>query len=161
MSRLIDMIAGSTPIASVRSLIPRRNGTPTGTSTIESLVETAKDWTLARFAAAESSEFVLPPHRFELRDAGVRRCALAPGSREAESPLDAVARVSTPTAWSHSTIVTLLADSETGTVAFEQEMVEVLAMEGEAVLVEAATVIPSLDLDRASARSTASSDRAG
>jgi hypothetical protein len=117
------------------------SGTPTGISTIESLLEVAKGWTHARFAAAESSEFVLRPHRFELRDAGVRRSALAPGSPEAASPFAAVARVSAPTAWSHSTVVTLLADSETGTLDFEQEMVEILAMDGEAVLGEAAAVI--------------------
>jgi hypothetical protein len=35
----------------------------------------------------------------------------------------------------------LLADSHTGTVEVEQEMVEILAMDGEAVLGEAATVI--------------------
>jgi len=35
----------------------------------------------------------------------------------------------------------LLADSETGTVQFEQEMVEILAMEDEAVQAEAAVVI--------------------
>jgi predicted NAD-dependent protein-ADP-ribosyltransferase YbiA (DUF1768 family) len=117
------------------------SGIPIDTLTVESLVEAAKGWTLARFASAEGSEFVLPPHRFELRDAGVRRFALAPRSPEAASPLDAVARVSVPTAWSHSTLVTLLADSETGTFEFEQEMVEILVMDGEAVLVEAAPVI--------------------
>jgi hypothetical protein len=37
--------------------------------------------------------------------------------------------------------VTLLADSDTGTVEFEQEMVEILAMDGEMVLAEAAAVI--------------------
>jgi hypothetical protein len=45
--------------------------------------------------------------------------------------LDAVPRVPAPTAWSHSVIVTLLADSDTGTLEFEQEMVEILAMEGD------------------------------
>jgi hypothetical protein len=114
---------------------------PAGTITVEALVEVTKEWTLARFAAAQSSEFVLPPHRFELHDAGIRWCALSPGSLEATSPLDAVARVSTPTAWSRSTVVTLLADCETGTVEFEPEMVEILAMEGEAVLAEAGAVI--------------------
>jgi hypothetical protein len=117
-----------------------RSGTPTDASS-EYLVEAVKEWTLARFVAAESSEFVLPPHRFELRDDGIRRCRLAPGSREATSPLDAVARVPTPTVWSHSTIVTLLADSDSGTLVFEQEMVEILAMEGEAVQLEVASVV--------------------
>jgi hypothetical protein len=110
-------------------------------TTIEYLVEVAKDWTLARFAAAQGSEFVLGPHRFELRDDGVRRHALAPDSPEAASPIDVVRRAPTPTVWSHSTVVTLLADSDTGTVEFEQEMIEILAMEGETVLAEAAAVI--------------------
>jgi hypothetical protein len=119
---------------------------PSRIATIEYLVEVAKDWTLARFAAAESSEFVIGPHRFELSGGGVRRHALAPDSREAASPFAAVRRALTPTAWSHSTVVTLLADSDTGTVEFEQEMIEILAMEGETVLAEAAAVIRIPDL---------------
>ena len=114
---------------------------PPRIATIEYLVEVAKDWTLARFAAAQSSEFVLGPYRFELRGVGVRRYALAPDSPEAASPLEAVRRAPTPTAWSHNTLVTLLADSDTGTLEFEQEMIEILAMEGETVLAEAAAVI--------------------
>lgn len=110
-------------------------------ATVEYLVEVAKDWTLARFATAQDSDFVFAAHRFELHDAGVRRRALAPGSPEAASPLDAVARVSAPTAWSRSAVVTLLADSDTGTVEFDQEMVEILALDGETVLAEAAAVI--------------------
>ena len=35
----------------------------------------------------------------------------------------------------------MLADSDTGTLEFEQEVIEILAMDGEAVLAEAATVI--------------------
>jgi hypothetical protein len=118
-----------------------RNGTPPHVATIEYLVEVAKDWTLARYAAAQSSDFVLGPHRFELSGAGVRRYALAPDSPEAASPFDAVRRAHAPTAWSHGTLVALLADSETGALEFEQEMVEVLAMEGETVLGEAAAVV--------------------
>jgi hypothetical protein len=122
-------------------LVTGRSGTPPRIATIEYLVEVAKDWTLARFEAAESSEFVLGSHRFELRGVRVRRHALAPDSREAASPFDAIRRAPTPTVWSHSTSVTLLADSATGTVEFEQEMVEILAMDGETVLAEAAAVI--------------------
>ena len=118
-----------------------RSGAPPRTATIEYLVEVAKDWTLACFAAAQCSDFAFAPHRFELNGAGVRRRALAPESPEATSPFDAIRRAPTPTAWSHSTLVTLLADSETGTWEFEQEMVEVLAMDGEMVLSEAAAVI--------------------
>ena len=114
---------------------------PSRTATIEYLVEVAKDWTLGHFAAAQSSEFVPGPHRFELRDAGVRRHALAPDCPEAASPLEAVRRAPAPTAWSHSTLVTVLVDSDTGTVEFEQEMIEILAMEGDIVLAEAATVV--------------------
>jgi hypothetical protein len=118
-----------------------RSGTPARVATVEYLVEVAKEWALACFTAAETGEFVLGPHRFDLGGTGVRRHALAPDSPEATSPFDAVQRVPTPTAWSHSTLVTLLADSETGAVAFKQEMVEILAMDGETVLAEAAAVI--------------------
>ena len=118
-----------------------RSGTPARVATVEYLVEVAKEWALACFTAAENSEFVLGPHRFDLSGTGVRRHALAPDSPEAASPFDVVRRAPTPTAWSHSTLVTLLADSDTGTVEFEQEMVEVLAMDGEMVLAEAAAVI--------------------
>ena len=117
------------------------SGTPARIATIEYLVEVAKDWTLARFAAAANSEFALGPHRFELCGTGVRRQKLAPGCPEATSPIEAVLRTPIPTAWAHSTLVTLLADVDTGTVEFEQEMVEILAMDGETVLVEAAAVI--------------------
>jgi hypothetical protein len=122
-------------------LVTGRSGTPPRLATIEYLVEVAKDWTLARFAAAEHSEFVLDPHRFELWGVHVRRHALAPDSREAVCPLDAIRRAPRPIVWSHSTLVTLLADSHAGTVEFEQEMVEILAMDGETVLAEAAAVI--------------------
>jgi hypothetical protein len=122
-------------------LVTGRSGTPPRIAAIEYLVEVAKDWTLARFAAAESSEFVLVPHRFELWGARVRRHALSPDSQEAASPFDAIRRVPKPTVWSHSTSVTLLADCQTETVEFEQEMVEILAMDDETVLAEAAAVI--------------------
>jgi hypothetical protein len=121
--------------------VTSRSGTPRRIATIEHLVEVAKEWTLARFAAAEHSEFVLVPHRFELWGAGVRRHALSPGSLEAASPFDAIRRAPRPTVWSHSTLVTLLAESHTGAVEFEQEMVEILAMDDEVVLAEAAAVI--------------------
>jgi hypothetical protein len=114
---------------------------PPRIATVEYLVEVAKDWTLGRFAAAQSSEFMLGPHRFELCGAGVRRHSLAADSLEAASPLEAVRRAATPTAWSHSTFVTVLADCDTGTLEFEQEMIEILAIEDETVLAEAAAVI--------------------
>jgi hypothetical protein len=59
--------------------------TPPRRGTVEYLVAVAKDWTRACFAGAQSSDFVLPAHRFEMGDAGVlafrsghapeRRCA--------------------------------------------------------------------------------------
>jgi hypothetical protein len=118
-----------------------RSGTPPRIATLEYLVEVAKDWTLARFAAAAHSEFVPVPHRFELWGNRVRRYALPPDSREAASPFDAIRRAPRPTVWSHCTLVSLLADCHTGTVEFEQEMVEILALDGETALAEAATVI--------------------
>jgi hypothetical protein len=118
-----------------------RSGTPPRTATIEYLVEVAKDWTLARFAAADNSEFVLTPHRFELLGARVQRHPLAPDSHEATSPFDAIRRAPAPTVWTHSTNVTLLADSQTGTLEYEQEMIEILAMDNETVQAEAAAVI--------------------
>jgi hypothetical protein len=111
------------------------------TVTVEQLVAVAKEWTRARFAAAQSSRFVFPAHRFEPSGTGFRRSALAEGCAEANGPCDVVARVTTPTVWSHSAIVTVLADSEDDTLEFEQEVVEILAMDGDAVLAEAAAVI--------------------
>jgi hypothetical protein len=118
-----------------------RSGTPPPAATVEYLVGVAKDWTQARFAAARSSEFVFAAHRFEPTRDGFRRVCLPEESPEANGPLDAVPRVSTPTVWSHSTVVTVLVDSDADTLDFEQEVVEILAMEGDAVRAEAAAVI--------------------
>ena len=109
--------------------------------TLEYVVEVAKDWTRARFAAAEAADFVLPPHRFELLGAAVRRRSVSPASPEGRSPFDAVQRALRPTAWAHGTTLTLLADSEAGTDQYDQEAVEILAMEGTDVLVECAFVV--------------------
>jgi hypothetical protein len=111
------------------------------TATVEHLVAVAKEWTLARFAAAQSSRFVLSAQRFEPAETGFRRFPLAERCAEAAGPCDVVARVTTPTVWSHTAIVTVLADSEQDTLEFEQEVIEILAMDGDAVLAEAATVI--------------------
>ena len=108
---------------------------------IDYLVEIAKDWTVSSFACAQKSEFTLMPHRFELTATGVRRRRLKPGSLEAASPLDAITDVSNPTAWSHGTVVTMLVDLESTTAAVEQEVVEILAVDGEVVLAEAAAVV--------------------
>lgn len=109
--------------------------------TLEHLVEVAKNWTRAWFAAARAPDFALAPHRFELFGAAVRRRSLSPASLEAKSPFDAVPRAPRPTAWVHGTILTLLADSDAGTAQYDQEAVEILAMEGTDVLVECAFVV--------------------
>jgi hypothetical protein len=109
--------------------------------TLEYVVEVAKDWTRGRFDAAQTGDFALPPHRFELLGGAVRRCSVSPASLEAQSPFDAVPRAPHPTAWTHGTILTLLADSADGTAQYDQEAVEILAMEGTDVLVECAFVV--------------------
>ena len=109
--------------------------------TLEYLVEVAKDWTRARFAAAQTADFALAPHRFELLGAAVHHRGVPPDSLEGQSPFDAVHQTRRPTAWAHGTIHTVLADSETGTDQYDQEIVEILAMEGTDVLVECAFVV--------------------
>jgi hypothetical protein len=108
---------------------------------LEYVVEIAKDWTRARFAAAQVADFALPPHRFELFGADVRRRSLSPASLEGQSPFDAVPLASHPTAWAHGTTLALLADSEGGTTRYEQEAVEILAMDESDLLVECAFVV--------------------
>lgn len=108
---------------------------------IEYLVEIAKQWTVSSFACAQRSGFTLAPQRFELTGTGVRRRRVKAGSLEATSPLDAVTCVSGPTVWSHGTEVTVLLDLGSATVAVEQEVVEILAVDGDVVLAEAAAVV--------------------
>jgi hypothetical protein len=107
----------------------------------EYLLTVAKEWTHARFAAAQSSEYVPAAHRFELAPDGFRRVALAAGSPEARSPTEAVTRVAAPTVWSHSVVATLLADGDEQTLEFEQEVIEIVVMDGDAVSAEASPVI--------------------
>jgi hypothetical protein len=109
--------------------------------TLEYVVEVAKDWTRARFAAAQTADYVLAPHRFELLKTAVRRSAVSTASPEGQSPFDAVECTPHPTAWTHGTMLTLLCDSEAGTAQYDQEAVEILAMEGTDVLVECAFVV--------------------
>ena len=109
--------------------------------TLEYVVEVAKEWTRARFAAARTADFVLPTHRFELLGAAVRRRAVSATSLEERSPFDAVRRVRHPTAWTHGTILNLLLDSEADTAQYDQEAVEILAMEDTDILVECAFVV--------------------
>jgi hypothetical protein len=110
---------------------------------IEYLIEIAKDWSVGCFASAQGSGFTLAPHRFELTDAGVRRRRVRRGSPEGVSPLALMDDLTNPTVWSHTTVVTLLVDSDadTTTTAIEQEMVELLAVDGDLVLADAAAVI--------------------
>jgi hypothetical protein len=109
--------------------------------TLECVLDVAKDWTCARFAAAQTADYVLETHRFELVGGAVRRRSVPPASLEGQSPFDAVQRARRPTAWAHGTSLTLLADFEAGTDQYEQEAVEILAMEGIDVLVECAFVV--------------------
>ena len=97
-------------------------------------------------SAAQTDDFTLPPHRFELFGAAVHHRAVPPASLEAQSPFDAVPRVGHPTAWTHGTVLTLLADSAAGTAQYDQEAVEILAMEGTDVLVECAFVVRIIGL---------------
>ena len=109
--------------------------------TLEYVVEVAKDWTVACFTAAQASDFALAPHRFELQGAAVRRHAISPDSPEGRSPLDSVRSARLPTAWAHEAALTVLADTDTGTEQYEQEVVEILAMEDAEVLAECAVVV--------------------
>jgi hypothetical protein len=122
-------------------VIPTTTKTSPGIATIEDLIGVAERWTRTRFAVADSSEFVLGYQRFEMCEVGFRRIAVAADSPEASCPLEAMAGVSTPTVWSHSTVVTVLCDSDAGTLDFEQEMAEILAVDGDSVLAKAAAVI--------------------
>jgi hypothetical protein len=114
---------------------------PRRLSTLDYLVEVAKDWALSRFAAAESSDFALASHRFELDGHTVRRSPVPRRSREAANPLQSVGRSAHPIAWARSDVATFLADTESGTLEFEQEIVEILGAEGDDVLAAAAHVV--------------------
>jgi len=114
---------------------------PSGVGTLEYLVEVAKDWAVARFADAQTSDFALEPHRFELRGAAVRRYPVSPDSLEGRSPFDAVTWARRATAWAHNAVLTLIADGEIGTDHYEQEVVEILAMENTDVVAECAYVV--------------------
>jgi len=107
---------------------------------LDYLAEVAKDWARHRFAAANRSDFTLPPSRFDLHRHGVRRHRVASGSAEAQSPLAVAEQTSRPTAWCRGDLTMILIDTETGTVAYEQEIVEVLAVDGDDLLAEAAFV---------------------
>jgi hypothetical protein len=108
---------------------------------LEYLAEVAKDWARHRFANANRSDFTLAPSRFDLHRHGVRHRRVVSGSAEAESPLAVAEQTRRPTAWCRSDLTMVLIDTETGTVGYEQEIVEVLAVDGDDVLAEAAFVV--------------------
>jgi hypothetical protein len=109
--------------------------------TLDYLSEVAKDWAEHQFAAAKRSDYALAPHRFELRGTRVRRRRIPPPSAEAESPLAfAETSITGPTAWCRADTTLVLSDTETGTIAYEQEIVEVLVVDGHDLLAEAAFV---------------------
>ena len=108
---------------------------------LDYLAEVAKDWARHRFAAANRSNFTFPPSRFDLHQYGVRRRRVASGSAEAQSPLTVAEQATRPTAWCRADVTMILIDTETGTVGYEQEIVEVLAVDGDDLLAEAAIVV--------------------
>jgi hypothetical protein len=107
---------------------------------LDYLAEVAKDWATHRFATATRSDFTLAPSRFDLHRHGVRRRQVPPGSTEALSPLAVANATTRPTAWCRADVTTVLIDTETGTVAYEQEIVEILAIDGDDLLAETAFV---------------------
>jgi hypothetical protein len=114
---------------------------PSQLASVEYVLEVAKDWAVAAFAAAQDSDFSLTPQRFELDTLGVRRTALPDDSPEALSPLEALLDPPRPTAWIHPTQLTILSDIDEATIAHEQEVVEVLAMDDYEIVAEVAFVV--------------------
>jgi hypothetical protein len=68
-------------------------------------------------------------------------------------------QTSRPTAWCRGDVTMILIDTETGTVGYEQEIVEVLAVDGDDLLAEAAFVARAPGLPRASGGSSPYRDR--
>ena len=114
--------------------------TPPPLGTLDYLAEVAKDWARYRFATAKRSDFALAPCRFDLQADGARRRQLRPGCPEAESPLAVADQMAQPTAWCRGDVTLRLIDTETETVGYEQEIVEVLAVDGDELIAEAALV---------------------
>jgi hypothetical protein len=114
---------------------------PSQLASVEYVLEVAKDWANARFAGAQESDFRLAPHRFELADHRVRRTRLRDDSLEALTPLEAVPASPAPTAWVHGTQVTVLFDTDEGTLAREQEVIEILAIDDYEIVAEVAFVV--------------------
>jgi hypothetical protein len=110
------------------------------------LTEVAKDWVTSSFAGTDDSDFVLTPHRFELTGSTVRRQSLPAGCPEASDPLPSADQIDGAVAWARRQTVTLLVDSDDETVAIQQEIVEILAVDGDEILAEAACVVRIKDL---------------
>ena len=110
-------------------------------ATLDYLLEVAKDWTRSCFSVAQDSDYSFAPYRFCLDGHTVRRHRLHRRSREAANPLEAVHGEDRAVVWARSDVITVLADSDTGTVEFEQEIVEVLGVEEDNILAEAAFVV--------------------
>lgn len=114
-------------------------------NTLGYLTEVAKDWVTSSFAATEDSDFVLAPHRFELTDSTVRRRRLAADGPEATDPLPCADAINGAVAWARRQTVTLLLDSDSETVAIQQEVIEILAIDGDEIAAEAACVVRITD----------------
>jgi hypothetical protein len=119
---------------------PEPPRTPPLLGTLDYLAEVAKDWARERFVTAQRADFALPPYYFELYGDRVHRRRIRSLSPEADSPLTSARASTRPTAWCHSTTLTLLNDTESGTVGLEHEIVEVLVTDGEEIIAEAACV---------------------
>lgn len=119
---------------------------PPRLATLDYLAEVAKDWAVSSFAEAANDKFVLAPHRFEFDGSNVRRHRLPRRSREAADPLGFAGRPRKPMAWARSETATLFADFTSGSVAYEQEIVEILGVEEDDLVAEAACVVRIGDL---------------
>jgi hypothetical protein len=115
-------------------------------NTLGYLTEVAKDWVTSSFAATEDSDFMLAPHRFELTGSTVRRRSLPAGCPEAIDPLPSADPVDGAVAWARRQTMTLLVDSDCETVAIQQEIIEILAVDGDEIAAEAACVVRITDL---------------
>ena len=115
-------------------------------NTLGYLTEVAKDWVTNCFAATQDSNFALAPHRFELTDSTVRRHSLPARSPEATDPLPSFDAIDGAVAWARQQTMTVLVDSDCDTFAIQQEIVEILAVDGDEIAAEAACVVRITDL---------------
>jgi hypothetical protein len=115
-------------------------------ASLDYLAEVAKDWAISSFAAARDGTFALGAHRFEFDGTTVRRRPLSHRSPEATDPLAVAGRTGKPIAWARGDVATLFVDTASGSIAYEQEVVEILAVEQDEVLAEAACVVRVQDL---------------